>query len=148
MRLSGVGDFWKKFYPASWVPGLREISQQLGTTWGGVHPRMGFVQSEHPARAAAVAAQRSIDIVTRSNQPHVYHRVPGVNESNEHTDKWQMVSPEQDDICYAFGNPSDYVFARTDTEEDYVFLHWPELECCPYAKGVVIAKIPAGETCQ
>lgn len=135
----------EKFYPSSWILGLREISQTPLTTWGGVHPRMGFVKSEHPARAAAVGAQRGIDIATRLYQPHIYRPINGSEgaqyESNEKTDKWQMVSPETDNICYSFGAATDYVTERVDGEEQYAFLYWQKLQCCPYAKGVVIARV-------
>jgi len=135
----------EKLYPASWILGLREISQTPLTTWGGVHPRMGFVKSEHPARAAAVGAQRAIDIATRLHQPHVYRPINGAEgaqyESDEKTDKWQMVSPETDKVCYAFGSATDYITHRVDDEEQYAFLYWQKLQCCPYAKGVVIARV-------
>jgi len=135
----------EKLYPASWILGLREISQTPLTTWGGVHPRMGFIKSEHPARAAAVGAQRAIDIATRRYQPHIYRPINGSDgaqyESDEKTDKWQMVSPERDNICYSFGAATDYVFERVDDEEQYAFLYWQKLQCCPFAKGVVIAQV-------
>lgn len=137
----------EKLYPSSWIPGLREISQRPLTTWGGVHPRMGFVKSEHPARAAAVAAQRAIDIVTRIYQPHVYYPTFETFTSDEKEDHWQMVSPQMDSMCYAFGEPTDYVNGRVDDREEYSFLYWPKLECCPDAKGVVIAHIPTAEVC-
>jgi len=138
---------FEKFYPASWAPGLREISQTPFTTWGGVHPRMGFIKSEHPARAAAVAAQRAIDIATRKNQPHIYNPIEATYESDEDTDKWQMVAPEMDDTCYSFGSATDYVTQRVDPDEQYTFLYWQKLICCPYAKGVVIAQIETN-SCQ
>ena len=139
----------EKFYASSWIPGFKEISQTPFTTWGGLHPRMGFIKSEHPARAAAVAAQRSVDIMTKKRQPHVYllqNRPDGPTFPSDYkTDKWQMVYPEIDNTCYSFGSATDYVTERVDTQEEYVFLYWQKLECCPYAKGVVIAKIRADE---
>lgn len=141
----------EKFYASSWIPGLKEISRTPFTTWGGLHPRMGFIKSEHPARAAAVAAQRSVDIMTKKRQPHVYilqNRPDGPTFPSDYkTDKWQMVYPEADNFCYSFGSATDYVFERVDPKEEYVFLYWQRLECCPYAKGVVIAKIRSEETC-
>ena len=136
----------EKIYPSSWIPGLREISQVPLTTWGGVKPRMGFIKSEHPARAAAVASQRMIDIATRLWQPHVYYPTFG-KESDEKTDQWQMLYPEMDESCYSFGHPLDYVFERVDDLEQYAFLYWGLLDCCPIAKGVVIAQIPAARVC-
>ena len=137
----------EKIYPSSWVPGLREISQAPLTTWGGVKPRMGFIKSEHPARAAAVGSQRMIDIATRLYQPHVYYPTFAQHESDEKIDQWQMIYPETDEICYPFGNPLDYVFERVDPLEQYAFLYWALLDCCPLAKGVVIAQIPTARVC-
>lgn len=141
----------EKFYASSWIPGLQEISQTPFTTWGGLHPRMGFIKSEHPARAAAVAAQRSVDIMTKKRQPHVYYlqnRPDGPTFPSDYkVDKWQMVYPEMDNTCYTFGSATDYVTQRVDRNEEYVFLYWQRLECCPYAKGVVIAKIRAQDMC-
>jgi len=141
----------EKFYASSWIPGLKEISQTPLTTWGGLHPRVGFIKSEHPARAAAVAAQRAVDIMTKKRQPHVYllqNRPDGPTFPSDHkSDKWQMVYPEADSACYSFGSATDYVTERVDAQEEYVFLYWQKLECCPYAKGVVIAKVRIEESC-
>ena len=73
---------WRKAelnpHPSIFVKGAREIgsltpSNLTGNTWGKVHPRVGFVIQTDPAKAAAVASQRAIDIVTQKNQvPHVY----------------------------------------------------------------------------
>lgn len=54
------------------TPGLREIGPDAFRTWGSVYPRSGFVNQSDDTRAAAVIAQRAIDVVTREGQPHVY----------------------------------------------------------------------------
>lgn len=60
------------------IAGAREIgskspSNLLGNTWGKVIPRTGYVMQTEPAKAAAVVAQRAIDLVTQKNQiPHIY----------------------------------------------------------------------------
>lgn len=59
-------------YPASWVPGMREIGSWPLQTWGSVHPRTGWTTQTDEPKAAAVTAQRAGDIVTRRSQPHVY----------------------------------------------------------------------------
>lgn len=59
-------------YPASWLPGAREVGDWPRHTWGSVHPRTGWITQTDEAKAAAVIAQRAGDIVTRSRQPHVY----------------------------------------------------------------------------
>lgn len=141
----------EKLYASSWIPGLKEISRTPFTTWGGLHPRIGFIKSEHPARAAAVAAQRSVDIMTKKRQPHLYllQNSPSgpTFPSDFDTDKWQMVYPQTDNICYSFGNATDYVTGRVDELEEYVFLYWQRLECCPFAKGVVVSKVRVQESC-
>ena len=73
---------WRKAelnsHPDAYIPGKREIgslsmSNLLGNTWGKVYPRIGFVIQTEPAKAAAVAAQRAIDITLQPYQiPHVY----------------------------------------------------------------------------
>lgn len=65
------------FYPASWVPGMREIGSWPLQTWGSVHPRTGWTTQTDEPKAAAVNAQRAGDIVTRRSQPHVYIGLSG-----------------------------------------------------------------------
>ncbi len=60
-------------WPQALVPGLREIGRFPLHTWGAVYPRHGAVHQADDAKAGAVIAQRIGDIVTRNNQPHVYH---------------------------------------------------------------------------
>ena len=60
------------FYPASLIPGLREMGTWPLQTWGGVYPRTGWTTQAEEPKAAAINAQRAGDIVTRTGQPHVY----------------------------------------------------------------------------
>ena len=64
-------------FPQALIPGLREIGNFPLNTWGAVYPRHGFVTQAEGPKAAAVAAQRAGDIVTRRFQPHVYVPVRG-----------------------------------------------------------------------
>jgi len=59
-------------YPASLIPGLRELGQFPFYTWGNVFPRTGWSTQSSEPKAAALVAQRAGDIVTRHGQPHVY----------------------------------------------------------------------------
>ena len=52
------------FYPASLIPGLRELGQWPLHTWGGVYPRTGWTTQAEEPKAAAINAQRAGDIVT------------------------------------------------------------------------------------
>ena len=64
---SGTGELER---PESVTPGLREIGSG-SRTWGAIYPRTGFVIQHDPTRAAAVAAARGIDIVTRDQSNHI-----------------------------------------------------------------------------
>ncbi len=53
--------------------GSLSLNNPNGNTWGTVYPRIGFVYQTEPAKAAAVVAQRAIDIVSQPSQyPHIY----------------------------------------------------------------------------
>ena len=106
---------WRNFvpaellYPASWTPGLREIGHWPHNTWGHVHPRIGFLEHQAEPKAAATLAQRAGDLVTRTQQPHLYLPTPqGVHtsaglqvwspppleEMKPETGTWQMLVPK------------------------------------------------------
>lgn len=61
-----------RFAPESLIPGATAIGNWPLNTWGSVYPRTGFVTQTDPTKAAAVAAQRAIDITTSPAAPHVY----------------------------------------------------------------------------
>ena len=65
------------FYPASLIPGLREVGHWPLQTWGGVYPRTGWTTQAEEPKAAALNVQRAGDIVTRAAQPHVYVALSG-----------------------------------------------------------------------
>jgi integrating conjugative element protein (TIGR03756 family) len=135
-------------YPASLVPGLRELGNWPLQTWGGVFPRNGWtVQAEEP-KAAALNAQRAADIVTRSNQPHVYLPLqePSSNrqkvwppgpllEADPLTGRWQMLLPKTDSDCKVFGindlaSATGWGAGRVDPQGDYVWNLWRPYQCC------------------
>ena len=94
------------FYPASWIPGMREIGTWPLQTWGSVHPRTGWTTQAEEPKAAAINAQRAGDIVTRSAQPHVY--VPLSGASYMHNDVISIIDNWVDD---GFGNLINQWFA-------------------------------------
>ena len=134
----------EQLYPATWAPGLRPIGKWPHRYWGGVYPRHGHVQQEYDSLAGAVMAQRAVDIVTRSAQPHIYNDVPGVPKSDEKTDQWQMIFPRAETQCITFGEDRNYHAGRESgsgpDEGDYGWIYWPLHECCP-GSGKTIAKI-------
>ena len=134
----------EQLYPATWAPGLRTIGSFPLDTWGTVYPRQGHVQQYHDVLAGAVAAQRAVDIATRSGQPHLYSRVPGISESDERTDRWQMIHPRNEKQCRTFGEDRDYHRSRENVsgpgEGGYGWIYWPLHDCCP-GSGKSIARI-------
>lgn len=135
-------------YPASWVPGLREVGAGPLQTWGSVHPRTGWVTQAEEPKAAAVIAQRAGDIVTRTGQPHVYVPLTGSSasgqrvwapgaliERDERTGTWQMLAPRTETSCKVFGTNDLMSLAgwgggRVDGGGDYVWNLWRPYQCC------------------
>lgn len=139
-------------YPATWVPGMREIGLFPLNTWGSVHPRQGFVVQAEDPKAGAVIAQRAADIATRDAQPHVYVPVgsiaggssvgmkiwePGpVVENDAENSRWQMLVPERVADCEVFGaNDTLDIFAgwasgKVDRSADYAWNLWRPYQCC------------------
>ena len=71
------------FYPASLIPGMREIGTWPLQTWGGVYPRTGWTTQTEEPKAAAINAQRAGDIVTRNGQPHIYDQIEPSSSSDQ-----------------------------------------------------------------
>ena len=136
----------ESLYPASLIPGLREVGSWPLLTWGSVYPRTGWaIQAEEP-KAAALTAQRAGDIVTRRFQPHLYIPLSGPSaadqqvwppgpllENDAATGTWQMLMPVTDDSCTVFGDDdrlASWANGRVDPEGDYVWNLWRPYQCC------------------
>ena len=136
------------FYPASLIPGLREIGTWPLQTWGGVYPRTGWtIQAEEP-KAAAINAQRAGDIVTRLAQPHVYLPLTGPGDGDQKvwppgplveqdadTGTWQMLLPLPESSCAVFGtndlaSATGWGGGKVDAEGDYAWNLWRPYKCC------------------
>ncbi|MGB5465444.1 MAG: TIGR03756 family integrating conjugative element protein [Sedimenticolaceae bacterium] len=136
------------FYPASWIPGLREIGTWPLQTWGGVYPRTGWTTQAEEPKAAAINAQRAGDIVTRTAQPHVYVPVSGSGGSGQRvwppgplvekdyrTGTWQMLVPKPESSCNVFGtndlaSVNGWGGGRVDSAGDYAWNLWRPYKCC------------------
>ena len=167
--LDAVGWRWQLpelVYPQAWVPGLREIGAWPANTWGPVYPRSGWVAQAEEPKAAAVAAQRAADIVTRSGQPHLYQYLEsggvsvGVNragnvmltwepaallEGNDKTGDWQMLAPNFGIQCGAFGTNDTLAVTgwgggNLATDGNYAWALWRPYACCE-VKGLLIGYI-------
>ena len=149
---------WRNFlpvemiYPASWLPGLREIGTWPLNTWGGVFPRAGWATQQHGVKGAAVLSQRIADIITNPGQPHVYVPVPtgGMHyrggslvwdpppaiENTVLGGLWQLSAPFRGiAACTPFGlndsvSPVSYGDAHTSSTNSYAFTLWRPYACC------------------
>jgi integrating conjugative element protein (TIGR03756 family) len=152
--LSGLDAWsWRRaipemLYPASLVPGMRELGNWPLQTWGPVHPRTGWVVQAEEPKAAALTAQRAGDIVTREHQPHIYRALndpdsadqriwpPGpLVETDARTGTWQMLAPKPESDCAVFGlndldSASGWGGGRVDESGDYVWNLWRPYQCC------------------
>lgn len=145
------------FYPASFIPGLREIGNWPLQTWGGVYPRTGWTTQAEEPKAAAITAQRAGDIVTRTGQPHIYLPItelssgqkvwsPGpLMEKDRSTGIWQMLVPVTETSCDVFGandlaTATGWGGGKVDEEGDYVWNLWRPYKCCEQ-KGVFLFSI-------
>ena len=99
-------------YPSSIVPGVHMVGSLINN-WGSIYPRTGFLNQPADAKAAAVLAQRAADIATKDYQPHVYTKlnsdscgdhcqVAAATENSTET-QWQMIYPNNEHQCIAFG---------------------------------------------
>ena len=147
-----VSELEQLLYPASWIPGLREVGNFPLNTWGSVHPRTGFLLTLEPAKAGAVMAERAGDIITRPGQvPHIYSMLPvggtdNVNnyrvwnpppliENNPSTGWWQMLGPTPVPACEAFGVNDLPALASWSAGRDtpvrmYSWNLWRPYKCC------------------
>lgn len=126
-------------HPDAFLPGRRLIGS-LGNIWGAVFPRSGFVLQADRPKAAAVAAQRAADIVTRRGQSHVYRPMLGgcgdgcdppeeLNENDAGSGKWQMLYPKVGK-CEVFGDDADWSRGRYAGDGRYAWHLWRPYRCC------------------
>ena len=119
----------------------------LGSLWGNLYPRTGFVQQVHDYKAGAVAAQRAADIVTRSDQAHVYQALTGgggvgawppgaVVEGDAGTHRWQPLSPRTGS-CAVFADSAappvgtvDPLGGNVSEGGAYAWNLWRPYRCC------------------
>lgn len=153
------------FYPESLVPGLREIGDWPTQSWGAVYPRSGWaLQAEEP-KAAAIAAQRVGDFVTRNGEPHVYLELKsggtfeaddkrvwrpaeGVSEDGPVGGDFELVEPTATQgQCQTFGandlppprgtSTLGWSAGKLAKSGDYVYTLWRPYTCCKI-KGIFL----------
>ena len=126
--LSWRSGLTEMFYPASYIPGLKEVGSVFNS-WGGIYPRQGFINQPNDIKAGAVIAERALDIVSNDGLGHIYQHSSGTNSGSG---KWQMISPEEQS-CRVFGNREPDVTA--DEKGQHAWVAWREYSCCVPSRG-------------
>ena len=144
-------------YPEALTPGRREIGNWPTLTWGHVYPRAGSIGTTDDPKAAAVAAQRAADFITRQDQPHVY--LPSVGRARggywpaspvlENTDnhRWQMLTPVRSNRCEIFGASGNWSGGKADMRGNYAWILWRKYACCTARPGVFLSSIDSARVC-
>ena len=149
---SGADPMWRSpelQAPLTLRHALRAVREPgpLGSLWGSLYPRTGFVQQSHDYKAGAVAAQRVADIVTRRSQPHVYRPLLGgsgggqwppgaVVEGDPDTHKWQLLAPRTGSCAVFAGSASplvgtvDPLGRNVSASGAYAWNLWRPYRCC------------------
>ena len=152
-------------YPASYIPGLREIGEDWPlNTWGALFPRIGWTTQHSEPKSAAINAQRVGDIITRSGEPHIYNSMTGpvidgkyfvwppsgLLENTYKQGYWQRIFPT---VLTQSAVPNCEVFGVNDTVTaagwgggkvsqtgDYAYTLWRPYTCCEI-KGAILVYI-------
>ena len=149
---SGADPMWRSpelQAPLTLRHALRAVREPgaLGSLWGALYPRTGFVQQHHDYKAGAVAAQRVADIVTRRGQPHVYRPLLGesgggqwppgaVVEGDPATHRWQPLAPRTGSCSVFAGSASppvgtvDPLGRNVSSSGAYAWNLWRPYSCC------------------
>lgn len=147
------------FYPQALIPGWDEIGNFPWYTWGSLYPRVGSLGTKNTDQAGAVFAQRVANIVTQSNQPHIYIHAAGpvADSFQSHINggtKWQMLAPRMEHTCQVFGTTMDYPPINrppnvADTAEgnlrgNFSYALWRHYSCCSASADIYLGTLING----
>lgn len=147
----------EEFYPASYVPGMREVGSFPLNVWGNIYPRNGFINQPTASKAAAAIAMRAIDIATHFNQPHIYHnlyygscghhcQIYETKENDKNT-QFQMIYPKSESNAEVFGSNDLGQMSpwRSDAEQkgdgNYAWIMWRRYYGCIQSNAHFIGDI-------
>jgi integrating conjugative element protein (TIGR03756 family) len=120
------------------------------TMFGGLFPRIGFVDQGHDYKASLVAAKRAVDIVRQPWQPHVYLPVTvsatrqGYWPPTEDTEfLWQQLVPSVKGCTYLpdiddTTSVSDPYSGRLNPTMGNAWQLWRPYSCCTQEGAVLI----------
>ncbi len=141
--LSGVDAlFWRSGWPMTDAQHTATLLHPLSTdriggpgeVWGSLYPRHGFLNQDHPGRAAAVLSARGAHLVADSKaslRPKL--------TTQDASGHWQAVSPVPSASCQA--NIADLP-TPIDAGGGYSYNLWARYECPLSEVGFLVAFIP------
>ena len=134
----------------------QDIIRRVGTfpiKWGSVFPIEGTVHASNDAKAAAVIAQRAVNLLTMSPMEHMpLHVFKGLDascgelcdadafhENDEHT-QFQCIYPDPKNSCEVFGKTLNYgdEGLTKKTNGAYVWIVWRHYRGCVQGDGKYI----------
>ncbi|MCK4870241.1 MAG: TIGR03756 family integrating conjugative element protein [Gammaproteobacteria bacterium] len=144
------------FYPQSLIPGVDDVGSFPLNVWGNVYPRTGFINQLVDGKAAAVIAERSADIMTKSTQPHIYHKLTSdcgshcmayKAKENSKNILWQMIYPKNEKKCVVFGANSSRNSKPWESDAtkkgkgNYAWVMWRHYHGCIQGDGHYVGSI-------
>ncbi|MCD6047020.1 MAG: hypothetical protein K0S08_667 [Gammaproteobacteria bacterium] len=126
----------------------QDMIRRIGTfpiTWGGAFPIEGSTNAGNDAKAAAVIAQRAVNLLSLVVPLHVYNPISNAcgeacsadsfHENDDHT-QFQRIYPDPETSCEVFGKSLNYGDGLyKDTNGAYVWVVWRHYHGCAQGDG-------------
>ena len=137
--------------PEKVVAAGQDMIRRIGVfpiTWGGAFPIEGSTNAGNDAKAAAVIAQRAVNMLSLIVPLHVYAPLSNncgqgcsadsFHENDEHT-QFQRIYPDPETTCEIFGKTLNYRDGLyKDTNGAYVWIVWRHYRGCVQGDGKFI----------
>lgn len=146
---------WRGLTPAAMPEKIAAMGQDMvrrvgafPIVWGGVFPIEGVTNAGNDAKAAAVIAQRAVNMLSLMVPLHVYKNLSNncgsacsaddFHENDEHT-QFQRIYPDAETSCEIFGKTLNYGNGLyKDTDGAYTWIVWRHYHGCVQGNGKYI----------
>jgi integrating conjugative element protein (TIGR03756 family) len=146
---------WRGFSPEAMPEKIvaegQDMVRRVGTfpiTWGGVFPIEGSTNAGNDAKAAAVIAQRAVNMLSLVVPLHIYNPLSNscgqacsadsFHENDDHT-QFQRIYPDPETTCEVFGKTLNYGDGLyKDTNGAYTWIVWRHYHGCVQGDGKYI----------
>lgn len=148
---------WRGFTPEAMPEKVAAMAQDMvrrigvfPITWGGAFPIEGSINAENDAKAAAVIAQRAVNMLSLTVPLHIYKKLSNdcgsvcnadpFHENDEHT-QFQRIYPDPETSCSIFGKTLNYGDGLyKDTHGAYTWIVWRHYHGCVQGEGKYIGR--------